>query len=188
MLGVADQEIRHAVTIANLKVRNIVHEKCRHVADWPQLDGGYAERDNGRRIDVDNGIDIRAYFVNFAMNVPLNVHELALLIDRVGIEVVFHDVLGRDDRRGFGARQKIAIRSTAVAHAYMAVAIEDALVGENAVGGDEIVDCGGIGRAAGLWGRGESWVVHGRSDQCWRRRDAKLASSHAAAKSGACRL
>jgi len=44
----------------------------------------------------------------------------------------------------------------------MTVAVEDTLVGEYAVGGDKIVDCGGVDRAA-RWGDGcGTFVVHVR--------------------------
>jgi len=49
-----------------------------------------------------------------------------------------------------------------VAHAHMTVAVEDTLVGEYAVGGDKIVDFGGVDRVAGLRDGCGTFVVHGR--------------------------
>jgi hypothetical protein len=44
----------------------------------------------------------------------------------------------------------------------MTIAVEDALVGENAVGGDKIVDFDGVDRAAGLRIGCGTFVVHVR--------------------------
>ena len=71
------------------------------------------------------------------------------LIDRIGIEVVFHDVRGRDDRRRLGTGQQISVGRMGMTHADMPVAVEYALVGENAVGRDEVVDGRRVDRAAG---------------------------------------
>jgi len=44
----------------------------------------------------------------------------------------------------------------------MTVAVKDTLVGEYAVGGDKIVDFGGVDRVAGLRNGRGTFVVHGR--------------------------
>ena len=159
MLFVADQQIGHAVAVADLEHRHVLLEERRHVADRLELHLADAERDHRRRMAVHDGVDVGPRLVDFAVDEALDVHEPPGLIDRIGIEVVLHDVGGGDDRRRLRARQEIAVRRMGMADRHMAVAVEHALVGEDAVRRDEVLDRGGVDRAAGL--RGDFWSVMG---------------------------
>ena len=97
---------------------------------------------------VHDGIDIGTGLVDLAVDEALNIHESPGLIDRIGIEVVFHDVRRGDDRGRLGARQEISIGRMGMTHAYMAIAVEDALVGQDAVGRDQVFDGSRVDRAA----------------------------------------
>jgi len=64
----------------------------------------------------------------------------AAAVDGVAVEVELHDVLGHDAARRLGHRHQKAIRSCRVTRADMTETVDHALLVEDAVGGDEIVD------------------------------------------------
>ena len=86
------------------------------------------------RLDVGMGL------IDFAVDEALHIERSSPRLDRVAVEIELQDVVGRDQARSHAARQQKAPRVGLVPHADMAEAIDHALVGENAVGGDEIVD------------------------------------------------
>ncbi len=77
---------------------------------------------------------------DLAVDEALEIGRAALRIDRVAVEVEFHDVGRRNQPRRHAARQQKALRVLVVAGADMAEPVDHALVEENAVGGDDILD------------------------------------------------
>ena len=55
---------------------------------------------------MDDGADVAARLVDFAMDEALDVHQATLLVDRIGIEIKFHDVFGDDRRRRLGSERR----------------------------------------------------------------------------------
>ena len=86
--------------------------------------------------------------------------------DRIGVEIVFEDVVGLHQRRRARAREKIALRIVRIAHADVAEGIENAFVGDDAVRGREIA--AQVFQGVGHFGRSL--------------RVASLRASHAASK------
>src|SRR5262249_35354790 len=121
-----------------------VAEKRRVVEDRLQRIFGHGEGYDGRRVTVDDGVDIRPHLVDLAVDEALLVGAAPLRIDRLAVEVVFHDVV-RGHRRGRDrARHQIAIGIARIADADVAEAIENLFVRQDAVGENEIFDGDGI--------------------------------------------
>ena len=62
----------------------------------------------------------------------------------VAVEIELDDVVGGDERGRHAARDQEALGILRMAHGDMAEAVDDALLVENVIGIDEIVDDGGI--------------------------------------------
>ena len=143
--------------VADLEARAAAGQERGDVRDRPQRLVGHRERDHGRRMAVHHGVDVGPRAKRLAVDVALQEHAPALLIDRVGVEVELHDVLGRHQRRRAGARQQIALRVFRMPHGHMAPGVEHAVLGEDAACGDEVLDQRGIdGAGGGEWKR--AWV------------------------------
>jgi len=79
------------------------------------------------------------------MDVAFEIEGTPLRVDGIAVAVEFHDVIGGDEAGRHAARQQEVLRVLVVAHADMAEAVDHALVIEDSIGRDEIVDQGGIG-------------------------------------------
>jgi L-ascorbate metabolism protein UlaG (beta-lactamase superfamily) len=86
--------------------------------------------------------------VDLAVDAALEVHQPPALIDRIGIEVVLHDVVDRDHRRRQRTRQEIAVGRAGMAHAAMAVAIEHTLVGADVIRVHQVLEYRPVDRPA----------------------------------------
>jgi hypothetical protein len=93
--------------------------------------------------------DIRADFIDFAVDEPLQVRRPPVGVHRVAVEVVFDDVVGGHQGRRHAARQQIAVGVLGMTHADMAEPVDDVLIVQDAVARHEIVDQRGIGGAGG---------------------------------------
>jgi hypothetical protein len=74
----------------------------------------------------------------------LEITSSAARVDRDAVEIVLHDVAGGDELGSDGARHEIALGRSGVARADVSIAVEHALVDENPVGRDQILDESGI--------------------------------------------
>ena len=97
---------------------------------------------------VHDGVDIGPGLVDRAVNVAFEVGGRGVRIDHVRIQRAFDDVLAGHGRRGDGAGDEIAVRIAWMAERDMAETVEHALVGEDQIGGDQIVDEGRVHLAA----------------------------------------
>src|SRR5262245_26636850 len=78
-------------------------EKRCCVNDRPHRYLGDAERDHCWGMAVDHRLHVRPRFIDFTMDEPLDDASAVLRINRIGIEVVLHDVARCDqDRRACG--------------------------------------------------------------------------------------
>ena len=60
--------------------------------------------------------------------------------DHVPVQIVLEDVARRDHLRRLRTGEQEAVGMLRVACAHVAVAVENALIGEDAVGGDQVID------------------------------------------------
>src|SRR4051794_30963445 len=89
---------------------------------------------------VQDGVHARVRLVDPAVQMPLQVERPRLGPDRAAIEGELHDVAGVDDAGTARAREQVAVRMGGMAYADMAEGIENALVRQNAIGDDQILD------------------------------------------------
>jgi hypothetical protein len=89
----------HARAVANLEHRHFGKQEGAEVEHRPQRCAADAERNDPGRMRMDDGFDVRPRLVNLAMDKALEKACTPLRIDGIGIEVVFHDVVCRDQRR-----------------------------------------------------------------------------------------
>jgi hypothetical protein len=109
------------------------------VVERPERGPADPERDHRRRVVVDDGLDVRAAAVDLAVDEALEV-ERARVVDGAAVEVVLHDVARADQLRRQRSREQVALRLPRVAHAHVSVAVDHALVGQDPIGGDEVLD------------------------------------------------
>ena len=150
-LGVAvDQHVVVlAGLIANLIDRHACPEERGVVEDRPQRRLGNAERDDGARMAVNDGIHVGPQFVDLAVDEPLGMQRAPLPVDCVAVEVELHDVVcghigGRNLPR---PRHEESVGVLRMPDADMAVRIEHVLidedtVGEGKLGQDRLVNAG----------------------------------------------
>ena len=81
-------------------------------------------------------------------------------VDRIAVEVVFHDVVGLHQGRRQRARHQESLRVARVSNADMTEAVEHGLIGQDVVGSHEVGDQGRIDRAA-RGGPGRSGALRG---------------------------
>ena len=136
--------------------------------DGPHRDLGNPERNDARRMAVHDGIDVRPRLVDLAVNETLDEHAAAVLIDRIGIEVEFHDVVGGHQSRRDRAGHQVPVWVGRMTDADMAESIHHALVSEDAAGGDEVFDDRGIDGATRSRLRGRRLA---RAGHCKRGKD-----------------
>jgi hypothetical protein len=70
----------------------------------------------------------------------LGIDRTAVVLDRLAVHAELHDVGGLDEPRRTRPRQQEAVRVARIARADVAVTVDDVLVVEDAVAGDEIGD------------------------------------------------
>src|SRR5580693_3816289 len=89
---------------------------------------------------VHDRVYIRTFFVNGAVDEPLQIGRAAALVDRGAVKGIFNDIVAFDAFRRAGARQQITLRIVGMAGADMAEGIDDALLGQNAICRDQFFD------------------------------------------------
>ncbi len=97
-----------------------------------------------------DGLHLRLRPVDLAVDEALKVTSAAARIDSVAVEVELHDIGSGDQRRRHAVRQQEATQILVVPGADMAEAVEHALIREDAIGGDKILDQLRIRRACRL--------------------------------------
>src|SRR5271166_2568404 len=131
---------RRAPRFADLEDRHAGAEKRAHVVDRPQRNAGRAKGNDRRRMAVHDRPNLGIGLVDLAVNKSLDIERAPARVEGVAVEVEFHDVVRCDETRRHAARQQKACCVLLVPRADMPKAVDHALVGEDAVGGDEIVD------------------------------------------------
>ena len=113
---------------------------ARRVNDGLHGNVGNAERQHGKRMAVHDGHDFRIGFVRAAMDEALDVGPVLAPVGGLAVEAEGHDVFGLDHLGAARTRQQEEVGIVRMAHADMAERVDDALVGEDPVGGDEFAD------------------------------------------------
>jgi len=138
--GSLNQKIGAFLHVADLEIGQAVADKGRHVEQGAHRHAGDAERDHRRRVVVHYRHDVGPGLVDFAVDIAL-AHRLAAgVVQRPAVEVVFEDVLGLHPLRRDGVRQVIAVRILRRAQADVAIGVDHAVLGEDAVRGDQVVE------------------------------------------------
>ena len=89
---------------------------------------------------VHDGVHVRPCAIGGAVDEPLQEYPAVALIDWIGVEVELHDVLGGHERRRQRARHQVAVWIRRMPDAHMPGFIEHALLGQDAIGRDEVFD------------------------------------------------
>ena len=85
-------------------------------------------------------LHIRTHAIHLAVDKALQIRLAPARIDRIAVKIKLHNVFGLDVTGGDTARQQKPVRSIRVPHADVAKAIHHALVVQNVVGGNQIVN------------------------------------------------
>src|SRR5271170_440249 len=108
--------------------------------DRPQRHADDAERDHRRRVAVHDRLNLRVDPIDLAVDETFEIGGAAPRIDRVAVEIEFHDITSGDQRWRHASRQQEAARVLVVPGTDMAKAVEYTLTCEDAIGGDEVLD------------------------------------------------
>ena len=87
---------------------------------------------------VHDRVHVRTRLEDLAVNEALAHRLPSPRIDRIAVEIVLHDVLRHHQLRRKRARQEIALGIAVRAHAYVSVGIDDAVLGQDSVCGDQV--------------------------------------------------
>src|SRR5262249_6661428 len=131
---VAHQQRRIAELVARIPGRHFVADMRAHMQKRLELFGGGAERNDARRMIVDDGVHVGPCFIDRAVNEALEVGRRCVLIDGVAVERVFDNVGALDALGCARARQEVMPRIVRVPRADVTERIDDALVRQNAIG------------------------------------------------------
>src|SRR5271154_196811 len=105
-----------------------------------ELLAGDAERDDARRVIVDHSLHIGPCLVDRAMDEALEVRRAATLVDRSAVERIFDDVVLLDALRRPRPRQQIMIGALGMPRTHMSEGIDNPLVRQDPVGGDQFFE------------------------------------------------
>ena len=106
--------------------------------DGPQADVGDSKGQGRLGMRMDHRLHIGTGFVDSAVNEPFKIRR-SPVADRVAVEVEFQKVFAFDEFRRQRAREEESFGVVRMTDTHMAVGIDDALVGEYAIGDDELV-------------------------------------------------
>src|SRR5262249_17044808 len=87
-----------------------------------------------------HGVDVRPGAIDLGVDETLLIDRAAATINGIAVEIEFHDVVGGDAPRRLRLGNQKMIRPRRMPHADVAVSVDDALVIEDAVGRDEVLD------------------------------------------------
>src|SRR5215472_5318798 len=110
------------------------------MVDRPQRHVGCAERNDRRRMAMYDRPDVGMGLVDFAVDEALDIEGTTVWLERISVEIELHDVVGGHQAGSHAACEQKMPRVSIVPHADMSKTVDHALVREDAVGGDEIVD------------------------------------------------
>jgi hypothetical protein len=136
---VADEHVALFADLADIEDRRAAPEEGSHVVHGLELALGHSEGHHGFRVAVHDRHHIGPRPVDLAVDEALEVGA-AVVAHRLAVGPVEHHVCRGDEWGRNGPRHEEMARLVGRAHAHVAVGIEHALHGEDAVGGDEVFD------------------------------------------------
>src|ERR1700687_3291895 len=95
---------------------------------------------------VDDRPNIGAGAIDLAVNEPLQIHAASLRIECGTVQVESDDVFAPHETRRHVAREQEEAERLVVPHTDMTKAVDDALLVQNAISDNQLVDKFGIGR------------------------------------------
>src|SRR5260370_20464649 len=137
---IATQHVGHSGGVANIKDRRSRSEERAQVVDGTQGRAGHAEGDQRRRVAMHNSLNVGTRPINSRVNETLEVNGAPSRIDRRALQVEFENILSCDQTRRHAARQQKLCRVLLVANADVAETVEHALVVEDPISVDQILD------------------------------------------------
>ena len=161
------QQIGVAEFIPAIPERHFGSERPPEVEEGNELHPGRAEGQHCRRVVVTHGIDVGPRFVDLAVDDHLAVETHVGGHDRLGIQRHLQDIGRLDQLRGAVPRDEIAVRILGIADADVSERVDNAFIGENAVGDGQFVAQFGesVGHGWVLSVRCGSEVASGRTSQ-----------------------
>ena len=87
---------------------------------------------------VADRIHLRPRLIDFTVDYPLRILSDARVAQRLGVEVVFNEIVRRHQFGRTGSRQQISILILGMTHADVAEGVNDALVGNDPIGECEL--------------------------------------------------
>src|SRR6516225_3014540 len=139
-LDVLDQQRGVAEFVVGIPGRYFVADIGAHVQQWLELLCGHPERNHARAVVMHDRLHVCARLIDAAVDKALEVRRAAARIDGLAFERELHDVGGLDALRRARPRQQEAVRIVRMTGADVPERIDDAFVGENAVGGDDLFE------------------------------------------------
>src|SRR5450631_2693300 len=113
---------------------------------------------------MDYGLHVRSYPVDLAVDESLQIRAPAFCVDRVSLEIEFHDVGGGDRRRRDASREQEAVRVSIVPDADMAEAVDHAFAVQDMVRAHQVFDQDRVRRPPRCWSAGTLDGAH-RADR-----------------------
>src|SRR5437868_5555491 len=117
-----------------------IAQKTAHVRNGAERHGfDGAERDDRRGVTVYDRMDVRPRTINFAVNESFQIGT-PIVVDEIAIQIERLDVVAADERRRHVSRKQEAIRLMRMTNADVAERIEHALVEQNVIRVDQVLD------------------------------------------------
>ena len=139
-LRVSNEQVGHAGRLPDVEHRHAVGDERRHVIHGAQRDVGVRERNERRRVAVDDGVDVGTGPVDLAVNEALEIRRATGRVHRVPVEIELQDVGGGHQLRRHRPREQKTIGSRRMPDAHVSHRVEDVLHREDPVRRDEVLD------------------------------------------------
>src|SRR5262249_22223523 len=139
LLRRAHQQIRIAEFIPAVPERHLGSQRPAEVKERDELHARRAKGQHGSSVVVTDGMYVGTGFVDIAVTYLISEESYVGRYDLFGIERHSQNVGWFDEFRGTMPRNKIATWIVGIAHADVPKRIDDAFVGEDAVGNGELV-------------------------------------------------
>ncbi len=140
LLRRGQQHIGGPEPIARVEDRRRRCEEGGLVVDRPQRNAVRGERQDPGRVRIDDRVDVGTRLVDLAMEEALAIGHAATRIDRRAVEIERHDVVGGHLLGRYRFGQQVLRGILRMTGADVPEAVDHALVGQDVIGIDQIVD------------------------------------------------
>ena len=149
---VADQHVRHAGFLADFEHGDAEGDEGRAVVHRLERYPGIAEGDQRRRMRVHHRHHVRSRLVDFAVDEALGIQcrqRQPVCVNGSAVEIEFQYVFRGDKIGRHAPRHQISVWVLVVSHRNVTPPVEQAVIGKNAIGGNQILHSFGVGRSGG---------------------------------------